>query len=142
MARYVASARSALVRCTTLATGGPLLEDTGCGAMIPVAYQEWRRLLFAHWPVPAAQLRPIDPRWLEIDEFAGSAWISLVVFMVLRGRPPWVGFEETNVRTYGRLAGDTRGVYFFSLDAASLLAVIGARVALGLPYFWASARER
>ena len=29
------------------------------------------------------------------------------------------------------------GVWFFSLDAARLLAVIGARVSYGLPYYWA-----
>src|SRR5262249_48645999 len=30
-----------------------------------------------------------------------------------------------------------RGVWFFSLDAASLLAVIGARLFYALPYYWA-----
>jgi uncharacterized protein YqjF (DUF2071 family) len=109
--------------------------------MIHVAYQEWRRLFFAHWPVPTERLRAIVPHTLEIDQYDGSAWISLVAFMVQTAQPPWVSFEETNVRTYVRLAGHTPGVYFFSLDAASVLAVIGARAALGLPYFWAAARE-
>lgn len=110
--------------------------------MIIVGYQEWRRLLFAHWPVPAARLRPLVPSALDIDEFEASAWISLVAFVVQTARPPWVAFQETNIRTYVHLNGRAPGVYFFSLDAASLLAVIGARVGLGLPYFWASARER
>src|SRR5262249_16047225 len=35
-----------------------------------------------------------------------------------------------------------RGVYFFSLDAASALAVIGARTLFHLPYFWASMRSQ
>jgi uncharacterized protein YqjF (DUF2071 family) len=51
-------------------------------------------------------------------------------------------FLETNVRTYVRVANRDPGVYFFSLDAASLSAVVGARVGLGLPYFWATGRER
>jgi hypothetical protein len=45
-------------------------------------------------------------------------------------------FPELNVRTYVR-SGDTRGVWFFSLDAASRLAVEGGRWSFGLPYFHA-----
>ena len=40
------------------------------------------------------------------------------------------------MRTYVR-AEDKPGVWFFSLDAASLPAVIGARTGFHLPYFWA-----
>ena len=46
-------------------------------------------------------------------------------------------FEELNVRTYVNLDGRP-GVWFFSLDAASMLAVIGARLGIRLPYFRAS----
>jgi uncharacterized protein YqjF (DUF2071 family) len=55
----------------------------------------------------------------------------------LRGQPLVSGlsFPEVNVRTYVTLGGKP-GVYFFSLDAANLLAVIGGR-ALGLPYYLA-----
>ena len=43
-----------------------------------------------------------------------------------------------NLRTYVRSPGTgLRGVYFFSLDAESLLAVIGARTLFHLPYYWA-----
>src|SRR5438270_8181995 len=51
-------------------------------------------------------------------------------------------FPELNVRTYVRTPQqpDKPGVYFFSLDAASVLAVLGARAGIGLPYFWADMR--
>ena len=41
-------------------------------------------------------------------------------------------FLETNVRTYVHRDGREPGVYFFSLDAGSLAAVLGARAAFGL----------
>ena len=46
-------------------------------------------------------------------------------------------FAELNVRTYVTLDGRP-GVWFFSLDCASILAVIGARVGVYLPYYRAS----
>ena len=57
-----------------------------------------------------------------------------------RGVPalPWVSeFPELNVRTYVRVA-DEPGIFFFSLDAGSALAVHAARTMLNLPYFTAS----
>jgi uncharacterized protein YqjF (DUF2071 family) len=45
-------------------------------------------------------------------------------------------FPELNVRTYVRV-GDKPGIYFFSLDAGSRLAVQAARRLLNLPYFYA-----
>ena len=44
-------------------------------------------------------------------------------------------FHEANVRTYVHLDGAEPGVWFFSLDAASTLAVRLARARWGLPYF-------
>src|SRR4029078_13489039 len=114
---------------------------------LPAGYQSWRQLVFLHWPVAATALRPLVPRSLSIDEFDGTAYVSLVAFTVeaLRpvGAPRSLGlhFLETNVRTYVHLDGRDHGVYFFSLAAASLVAVIGARLSLGLPYFWASGHQ-
>ena len=114
----------------------------------PAGYQHWRRLFFAHWRVNSAALRPLVPDPLSIDDYDGSAYISLTPFVIEAARPfgapPAVGlrFPETNVRTYVRLHGDEPGVYFLSMGAASLLAVTGARAGLGLPYFWATGRER
>jgi uncharacterized protein len=105
--------------------------------------QTWRDLLFAHWPLPVDQLRDAVPRELPIDTFDGSAWLGIIPFRVtgvrLRGTPPLPGlssFLETNVRTYTTLGGRP-GIWFLSLDAASRLAVAGARLAYRLPYFHA-----
>ncbi len=50
---------------------------------------------------------------------------------------PWFSrFAETNVRTNVRGDDGTRGVWFFSLDAARLGAVTVARFTYRLPYFW------
>jgi len=50
---------------------------------------------------------------------------------------PWVSeFAETNVRTYVRSADGESGIWFFSLDAARLSAVVVARATYRLPYFW------
>jgi len=108
-----------------------------------VMTQTWNDLLFAHWPVNAAQLRPKIPSDFTLDLFDGTAWLGIVPFHMTnvapRGVPalPWVSeFPEVNVRTYVRVA-DEPGIYFFSLDAASALAVHTARTMLNLPYFTA-----
>lgn len=109
----------------------------------------WRHLLFAHWPVPVAAVRALVPTELEIDTFDGCAWVGLVPFTMEDVSPrflprfPWRGvmdFHECNVRTYVYPRGRSddpslHGVWFFSLDAASRLAVWGARRFFGLPYF-------
>ena len=108
-----------------------------------VMRQVWHDLLFAHWAVAAGALRPLIPPQLEIDTFGGNAWIGVVPFRMsgvrmrgplgLRAFPP---FPELNVRTYVVKDGKP-GVWFFSLDAASALAVWGARRFFHLPYFLA-----
>lgn len=101
----------------------------------------WCDLAFLHWPVDPAVLRAKVPRGLEIDTFHGEAWVGIVPFRMegvrLRATPPVptvTQFPEINVRTYVRAAGRA-GVWFFSLDAASRLAVRGARLLYNLPYF-------
>lgn len=105
--------------------------------------QRWNDLLFAHWPVPLDSLRRLVPETLPIDLYEGTAWLSIAPFHIShlrpRGVPPLPGlstFPELNVRTYVTL-DDKPGVYFFSLDAGSWLAVIGARLTYHLPYFHA-----
>jgi uncharacterized protein YqjF (DUF2071 family) len=106
----------------------------------------WHDLVFLHWPVPAAMLRPLIPRVLEVDTFDGVGWIGVVPFRMSGVRPrmlPSVGplsnFPELNVRTYVS-AGGKPGVWFFSLDAASPPAVEMARLLFHLPYFNAEMR--
>lgn len=113
-----------------------------------VGKQKWRDLLFLHWPIPVEALRPLIPPGLEIDTYDGVAYIGLVPFWMTGVRPNWAPersafrFLETNVRTYVHRDGRDPGVYFFSLEAASALAVAVARVQFGLPYFWASMQLR
>lgn len=112
--------------------------------------QTWHDLLFAHWPVPQAMLRPLVPAQLELDQFGGQCWVGVVPFRMsgVTGRampalPGFSSFPEMNVRTYVT-HGEKPGVYFFSLDAASLPAVCAARKFFHLPYFHAemSCRNR
>jgi uncharacterized protein YqjF (DUF2071 family) len=106
--------------------------------------QSWQDLLFAHWRVPTDQLRRVLPAELPVDTFDGTGWIGVVPF-VLRGLrlpltlpAPWLSaFPELNVRTYVTVGGRP-GIYFLSLDAASSLAVFGARRTYRLPYFQAA----
>jgi len=105
--------------------------------------QSWNDLLFAHWPVDRNPLREHVPHHLELDTYGADAWVTVAPFRLTdlspRGVPalPWVSsFNEINLRTYVTCAG-VPGVYFFSLDADSLLAVTGARTFFHLPYFLA-----
>ncbi len=108
--------------------------------------QQWHDLLFAHWALAPEKIRPLVPRELELDTFDGKAWVGVIPFWMSGVRfralpqiPTASTFPELNVRTYVRAPQepDKPGVYFFSLDAASMLAVLGARAGAGLPYFWA-----
>jgi uncharacterized protein len=105
--------------------------------------QTWHDLLFAHWSVPHADLRPLVPEQLTLDAFGNQCWVGVIPFHMsaIRGRilPPLPGlsrFPELNVRTYVTYSGRP-GVYFFSLDAANLPAVWAARTFYHLPYFHA-----
>lgn len=106
--------------------------------------QTWHDLLFAHWPLAPEVLRPLVPPSLPLDTFDGRAWIAVVPFhmsdVAPRGVPALPGlsaFPELNVRTYVTVE-DKPGVLFFSLDAASRLAVEAARLAYHLPYYHAA----
>lgn len=105
-----------------------------------IMVQRWENLLFAHWPVPYAVLRPLVPPQLELDTCDEQAWVGLVPFRItdLRFRLlppiPFVSaFPEMNLRTYVRV-GDRPGIYFFTLEAASRAAVVAARRVYRLPY--------
>jgi uncharacterized protein YqjF (DUF2071 family) len=103
--------------------------------------QRWSSLLFLHWRVAPEVIRGLVPRRLDVDVFDGSAWISMTPFLITRARARWLpsipglsAFPELNCRTYVVMNGRS-GVYFFSLDAGSRLAVEGARRFYHLPYF-------
>lgn len=106
--------------------------------------QSWRDLLFAHWPIPAAQLRPLVPAGLAIQEYEGTSWVGVVPFRMVgvmrRPLPDLPGisnFPEINVRLYVEAEGKP-GVWFLSLDATNRAAVAAARRWFHLPYYRAS----
>jgi uncharacterized protein len=112
--------------------------------------QRWNDLLFVHWPIAVDKMAPLLPAGLEVDTYDGYAWVGVVPFWMDHVRTRAIGescvkipgtasFSELNLRTYVRSrATGLRGVYFFSLDAASALAVLGARTFFHLPYFLAN----
>jgi uncharacterized protein YqjF (DUF2071 family) len=110
----------------------------------PFLHQDWRHLTFLHWSFAPAVIRPFIPCEFELDTFDGQAWIGVVPFLIRGSRfpaVPWrLEFPETNVRTYVRGPDGETGVWFFSLDAANILAVLGARAVFGLPYMWSRMR--
>lgn len=111
----------------------------------PQGFQQWRHLLFLHWEVPLAVLRPLIPPALQVDTYEGRAFVGLVPFTMRNVRahrflpavPGTANFHETNVRTYVLRDGREPGVWFFSLDAANRLAVLAARTFFHLPYYYA-----
>ncbi len=108
-------------------------------------YQRWLWLTFLHWRYEPEAIRGLVPQELTLDTFDGAAWVALTPFKLVDLHPPglpplpWISwFPETNVRTYVRGPDGRRGVWFFTLEAARLSAVIGARMAYHLPYRWAA----
>jgi uncharacterized protein YqjF (DUF2071 family) len=102
--------------------------------------QTWEHLLFAHWAVEPDALRAVVPPELPVDTFDCRAWLGIVPFEIralrARGTPVGLRFPELNVRTYTTIDG-CPGIYFFSLDASSRVAVAAARRTYHLPYFHA-----
>ena len=98
---------------------------------VAVSVQQWRDLHFLHWEVPPEALRALVPPELELDAFEGRTYVGVVPFLMRPARarflPPLPGladFYEVNVRTYVRHRGGEPGVWFFSLDASNLAAVL------------------
>ena len=105
-------------------------------------HQNWHHLLFLHWEIPVRELQDMIPPELTIDTHEGKAYVSLIPFTLSGVRPvmtpavPFLSeFHEVNVRTYVHQNGRNPGVWFFSLDASSTLAVEAARAFYHLPYF-------
>jgi hypothetical protein len=110
----------------------------------PAMRQIWRSLTFLHWRYDPAIIAKTLPKQLTLDTFDGAAWVGLVPFVLAGVEPfglpalPWISqFPETNVRTYVRGPDGERGVWFHTLEADRLAAVLVARWWYHLPYRWA-----
>ncbi|MQA89793.1 MAG: DUF2071 domain-containing protein [Gemmatimonas sp.] len=111
-------------------------------------FQRWVDLLFAHWPLRPEALSPLIPAPLELETFAGRAWVGLTSFQLEGLRPRFLppvpslsSFSETNLRTYVQWKGKP-GVFFFTLEADSRFAVLAARLLFRLPYHFARMEVR
>ena len=108
--------------------------------------QRWNDLAFISWAYDVGDIGRLLPAGLEVDTFDGAGWVSLVPFRLtvrLPGLPavPWASrFPEINVRTYVRGPDGRRGIWFLSLDASRLGAVVAARRTYRLPYMWSRTR--
>jgi len=103
-------------------------------------YQEWNNAVFLHWKVSPEVIHPLIPSTVKLDTFRGEAWVSLVAFTMEKLRVSYLpavpgisNFHEINLRTY--VTRDNKpGVYFLSIEAQKLLAVLIAKNISGLPY--------
>lgn len=109
-----------------------------------MACQRWQTMTFLHWAYDPDEVGALLPAGLEVDTHDGKAWVGLTPFLMVDFRvaclPPVPGlstFPETNVRTYVRGPDGRDGLWFLSLDAASLITVTSAWAGLGVPYRWA-----
>ena len=109
----------------------------------PLLIHEWSELALVHWRYPPEEVQKLLPDGLEVDTFEGSAWVGLVPFHCTITPPgvpriPWASsFPEMNVRTYVNGPNGEPAVWFITLEAARLGAVLIARAIYGLKYFWA-----
>jgi len=124
------------------------IPDRPAPVRLPVMVQNWYRISFLHWPSDPSLLQARLPVGLAIDTFQQTAWVGLTPFHLMGLRPPFLpaisclsDFPEMNLRTYVR-GPSGPGIWFFSLDAAAVAAVLGARLTYGLPYHWSSMTVR
>ena len=108
----------------------------------PALLHTWSELSFVHWPCDPGAIGALLPGSVTVDTLDGAAWVGLVPFHCTIRPPripriPWASsFEEMNVRTYVRGPDGVPGVWFITLDAARLSAVLIARLTYRLDYFW------
>lgn len=134
--------RAAVIELPTRAATGEFPFEAPDPVPRPLLIHEWSELALVHWRYPAAEVQRLLPEGVEVDTFDGSAWVGLVPFHCTirpHGLPrvPWVSsFPEMNVRTYVRGPNGEPAVWFITLEAARLSAVLIARALYGLRYFW------
>lgn len=122
----------------------------------PVATDRWLTVAFVHWRCPADVVQRRLPPGLTVDEYDGSAWLSITPFVMADIRPlgrvplpelrrapaPLRSLDRlaeirgTNLRTYVRGPDGRDGLFFLSQDATNAAFAFGARALLGAPYHW------
>ena len=114
---------------------------------LPVGCQRWRNLLFhtlarARRGAASSRAASARPGSLRRSSLRLVSPVSRrrvsTTRDTTRARHSVSGDESTHVRA----SDGEAGIYFFSLDASSLLAVSAARLLYGLPYFSAAMSER
>jgi len=102
--------------------------------------QQWRDVLFLHWPAEMEDLRRRLPADLEVDTYEGQAWVSYVGFRLQCVRllgwpaPPFCSqMLELNFRTYVRYHGEP-AICFLTMHADHSWMIAAARLLTPLPY--------
>lgn len=102
--------------------------------------QQWRDVLFLHWPAEARELRHQLPAGLEVDTYDGQAWVSYVAFRLqgvrLHGWPalPFCSqLLELNFRTYVCYRGEP-AICFLTMHADHRWMIAAAKLLTPLPY--------
>lgn len=99
----------------------------------------WDDLVFLNYPCKPELVQKLLPKGTEVDLFENRAYLTIApLTMSDFSLYSWKflfqqRFYECNLRTYVKV-GKKRGVYFFSLDADSVLEVLGARALFHLNY--------
>lgn len=120
--------------------GGKITPDPSSTIDEWLLSQRWEDTLFCSWPAAGAALRNLVPTGLTIDEWGGTAWVTVVALWITAVRlgesDPLPGFDypEINLRTYVT-GGGVAGVWFFSLDTNHAATVRAGRSGFSLPYF-------
>ena len=110
---------------------------------VPLMYQRWDTVGFVHWRYDRTVVQEVVPDELEVEEFDGSAWVSLTPFVVINAHVPLMPplpsmrrYGETNLRTYVRSRDGHRGIWFHALDSSNVPSCVLGRVAYLQPYVW------
>jgi uncharacterized protein YqjF (DUF2071 family) len=122
---------------------------------VPLLRTSWESLTFVHWQVQPEHVQALLPDGLEVDVYAGSAWVGLTPFVMANMRPLGVpvpprdlavpgvknlglrgvsSTPETNLRTYVRGPDGGDGLWFLTIDVGSAALAATLRAAVGAPY--------
>jgi len=136
---------------TEFVTAGSLLYSVEHRPWLPpdshwLVSQSWDNILLAHFALAPATLRPFVPDGFTLDLYDGVAWLTVSPFCATHvrpsGIPPLPGFSffsQLNLRTYVTLEGKS-GIFYLSVDVASLSAVWFARIFFRMQYWHAAIR--